>query len=117
MPPDWFLQLWIGPGDHGGISEGLLDIMKDQMRRHFLQRDAEKASGVVDRWKEEDIYPYEGPPKNVMEETERQMFDVVAVSLDSYVSDFKDVKPKAKSSRSIYCGMRLRAIPRPRSSS
>jgi hypothetical protein len=31
-----------------------------------------------------------------MEETERQMFDVVAVSLDSYVSDFKDVKPKAK---------------------
>ena len=96
MPPDWFLQLWIGPGDHGGISEGLLDITKDQMRRHFLQRDAEKASGVVDRWKEEDIYPYEGPPKNVMEETERQMFDVVAVSLDSYVSDFKDEKPKAK---------------------
>jgi hypothetical protein len=66
------------------------------MRRHFLQRDAEKASGVVDRWKEENIYPYEGLPKNVMEETERQMFDVVAVSLDSYVADFKDVKPKAK---------------------
>ena len=60
MPPDLFLQLLIGPGDHGGISEGLLDITKDQMRRHFLQRDAEKASGVVDRWKEEDIYPYEG---------------------------------------------------------
>jgi hypothetical protein len=74
----------------------LLDVTKDQMRRHFLQRDAEKASGVVDRWKEENIYPYEGPPKNFMEETERQMFDVVAVSLDSYVSDFKDVKPKAK---------------------
>jgi hypothetical protein len=74
----------------------LLDITKDQMRRHFLQRDAEKASGVVERWKEEDIYPYEGAPRDVMEETERQMFDVVAVSLDSYVSDFKDVKPKAK---------------------
>jgi hypothetical protein len=74
----------------------LLDVAKEQMRRHFLQRDAEKASGVVDRWKEENIYPYEGPPKNVMEETERQMFDVVAVSLDSYVADFKDVKPKAK---------------------
>jgi hypothetical protein len=26
-----------------------------------------------------------------MEETERQIFDVVASSLDSYVSDFKDV--------------------------
>ena len=74
----------------------LLDIARDQLRRHFLERDAEKASGIVDSWKEQDIYPYEGPPKDVMEETERQIFDVVASSLDSYVSDFKEVKPKAK---------------------
>jgi hypothetical protein len=74
----------------------LLDRTKDQLRRHFLQRDAEKASGIVDSWKEQDIYPYEGSPKDVMEETERQIFDVVASSLDSYVSDFKDVKPRAK---------------------
>jgi len=74
----------------------LTEITKDQMRRHFLQRDAEKASGIVDSWKEQNIYPYEGKPKDVMEETERQIFDVVASSLDSYVSDFKDVKPKAK---------------------
>jgi hypothetical protein len=74
----------------------LLDTAKDQLRRHFLQRDAEKASGIVDSWKQQDIYPYEGSPKDVIEETERQIFDVVASSLDSYVSDFKDVKPKAK---------------------
>src|SRR5258708_8322876 len=23
MPPNWFLQLWRGQGDHGGISQGL----------------------------------------------------------------------------------------------
>lgn len=74
----------------------LLDITKDQMRRHFLQRDAEKASSVVDRWKEEQVYPFEGPPKDVIEETERQLFDVVASNLDAYVSDFKEVKPKAR---------------------
>jgi hypothetical protein len=74
----------------------LLDATKDQMRRHFLQRDAEKASGIVDKWKEDDIYPYKGQPRDVMEETERQIFDVVASSLDSYVSGFKEVKPKAK---------------------
>jgi hypothetical protein len=74
----------------------LLEITKDQLRRHFLQRDAEKASGIVERWKEEDIYPYEGAPKDVMEETERQIFDVVASSLDAYVSEFKEVKSKAK---------------------
>lgn len=74
----------------------LLDITKNQLRRHFLQRDAEKASGIVERWKEEQIYPFEGQPRDVMEETERQIFDVVASSIDSYVSDFKDVKPRAK---------------------
>jgi len=74
----------------------LLDNAKDQMRRHFLQRDADKASGVVESWKEQKIYPYEGSPQDVMEETEREIFDVVASSLDSYVSEFKEVKPKAK---------------------
>lgn len=74
----------------------LLDITKDQLRKHFLLRDAENASGVVARWKEDDIYPFDGAPKDVMEETERQIFDVVAVNLDSYVSEFKDAKPKAK---------------------
>lgn len=74
----------------------LLDLAKEQMKRHFLQRDAEQASGIVERWKEENIYPYVGQPKDIMEETERQIFDVVASSLDSYVSEFKEVKPKAK---------------------
>ncbi len=74
----------------------LLDIAKEQMRKHFLQRDAEKASSVVETWKKDDLYPYSGEPQNILEETERQMFDVVAVSLDSYVSDFKDSAPKNK---------------------
>src|SRR5262249_13972878 len=51
---------------------------------------------IVDRWKQEDVYPFEGLPKDVIEETERQIFDVVASSLDSYVSEFREVKPKAK---------------------
>jgi hypothetical protein len=74
----------------------LLDIAKDQMRRHFLQRDAEKASGVVEQWKHEEIYPYSGEPKDIIEETERQVFDVVAVNLDAYVEDFKESKPQSK---------------------
>jgi hypothetical protein len=74
----------------------LLDIAKDQMRRHFLQRDAEKASGVVEQWKHAEIYPYVGEPKDIIEETERQVFDVVAVNLDAYVEDFKESKPHSK---------------------
>lgn len=73
-----------------------LDAARAQMRRHFLQRDAEKAAGVVAQWKQEEIYPYDGEPKDVIEEAERQVFDVVAVNLDSYVEDFKESKPQSK---------------------
>ena len=74
----------------------LLDIAKEQMRKHFLQRDAENASSIVETWKKDNLYPFEGEPQNVLDETERQMFDVVAVSLDSYVSGFKESAPKNK---------------------
>jgi hypothetical protein len=74
----------------------LLDAAKEHMRKHFLQRDAEKAASVVETWKEENVYPYDGEPHDILEETERQMFDVVAVSLDSYVSEFRESKTKNK---------------------
>jgi hypothetical protein len=74
----------------------LLDVAKEHMRKHFLQRDAEKAASVVEKWKEENVYPFDGEPQDLIEETERQMFDVVAVSLDSYVSEFRESKTKNK---------------------
>jgi hypothetical protein len=62
------------------------------MRRHFLRRDTEKASGVVEQWKHEDIYPYAGEPKDIIEETERQIFGVVAVNLDGYCRGLQGIQ-------------------------
>jgi hypothetical protein len=89
------LSLQFGRGRWGRLRK-LHDVAKDYMRRHFLRRDAEKAASVVEKWKEENVYPYDGEPQDVLEETERQMFDVVAVSLDSYVSEFRESKTKNK---------------------
>ena len=72
----------------------LLEIARDQMREHFLAREAERASTVVEQWKQEEIYPYSGEPVSIIDQTERQVFDVVAASVDAYLPEFKVAKPK-----------------------
>jgi hypothetical protein len=66
----------------------LLQAAKDKLRAHFRQRALENAGELLQQWKDEKIYPYEGQPQDKVEEAERQVFDVVAVNLNSYLSDF-----------------------------
>lgn len=69
---------------------------RNKLREHFRKRAAEDASRIVEEWKEEKIYPYEGDAKNIIEETERQVFDVVALSLHDYLPDFEATDNKNK---------------------
>lgn len=62
---------------------------RNKLREHFRKRAAEDAARIVEEWKEEKIYPYKGEAKNIIEETERQVFDVVALSLHDYLPDFE----------------------------
>jgi hypothetical protein len=74
----------------------LLDSAKRQMKAHFTQRDAETAISVVEGWKRDGIYPYGGAPKDLIEQTERQVFDVVAMQLAEAIPDFDEGDAKAK---------------------
>jgi Histidine kinase-, DNA gyrase B-, and HSP90-like ATPase len=66
----------------------LTDSAKDQLKDHFRKRAAERAGNLVEHWKEERIYPYEGSPKSVVEEAERQVFDVLALNVHHYLPEF-----------------------------
>lgn len=74
----------------------LLEVVKNQLRDHFRQRAAEKAREVVELWKEEEIYPYEGEPATPIERAERQVFDVVAINVASYVPRFDETDRASK---------------------
>ncbi len=74
----------------------LLDLAKKQMKAHFTQRDAETAASVVEGWKKDGIYPYGGNPKDLIEQTERQVFDVVAMQLAEALPDFDESDAKSK---------------------
>lgn len=74
----------------------LLDTAKLQMKEHFRRRAAEAAVDLVREWKKENVYPYQGEPASVVEEVERQVFDVVALNVNSYVPDFSESEQTSK---------------------
>ena len=60
------------------------------------KRAAEKARSIVERWKEEKVYPFDTEPTTEIERAERQLFDMVAVSVSSQMPDFEQTAPKTK---------------------
>ena len=72
----------------------LIEDARDKIKELFRSRAAERARVVVDQWKEDNIYPYEGDATSSLETAERQIFDIVAVTVQEASSDFRDSPPK-----------------------
>ena len=54
---------------------------RGKLRDHFRARATEKLQDYVQGWKNEHVYPYEEEPQTPVEEVQRKVFDVVAVSV------------------------------------
>ena len=72
------------------------DGSHEAIKNYFRNRAAHEARTVVEEWKEERVYPYEGEAQNAVEQVERQVFDIVAVKVAQYLSDFSTTPPKNK---------------------
>lgn len=71
-----------------------IDEARDRIKELFRSRAAERARIVVDQWKEKKIYPYEGEAASPLETAERQIFDIVAVTVQDASPDFRETPPK-----------------------
>jgi hypothetical protein len=80
---------------HPGLT-ALVSASREKLKDHFLRRAAEEAKTLVDDWKKDRIYPYEGEPANVVERTERQVFDVLAYNVNNYLPSFSRADRVAK---------------------
>lgn len=76
--------------------EAAVNAAKTAMRDHFRTRAQEQVRGLVEQWKEERIYPYENDPKNEVQLKERQVFDITALNLATYLPKFQDAEQKTK---------------------
>jgi hypothetical protein len=73
-----------------------LSAAKKVMREHFRKRAAEKAAGLVQEWRNEKVYPYEGEPTSVVERAEREVFNVLALNVNAYLPEFSTADEKSK---------------------
>ena len=77
--------------------QSILKIAKNKIKEHFRVRLLEKQGLVIDRWKKERIYPYEDKASlDPVELAERQVFDILAVNVESYLPSFEDSDEKSK---------------------
>lgn len=78
-------------GDLHPDVKAILAKGKDVIRNHFRKRAAERQRQIVEKWKAEAIYPYEEKKDETpVEEVERQVFDILAVNLESYLPRFDE---------------------------
>lgn len=70
---------------------------KSKLKAHFRKRLAENQSEVVQKWKEEKIYPFEDKTHlDPVEAAERQVFDILAVNVQSYLPSFEEADHKSR---------------------
>lgn len=73
-----------------------MQAAKDAMREHFRRRASEEAAGLVEKWQQEEIYPYHGQPVTEVEKAERQVFNVVALNVNHFLPDFEESDDRSK---------------------
>jgi hypothetical protein len=74
-----------------------IDEAQQAIKDYFRSRAAQEARTVVEEWKHDNIYPYEGEPATHVERVERQVFDIVAVNVAQHLPDFDSTPVKNKS--------------------
>jgi Histidine kinase-, DNA gyrase B-, and HSP90-like ATPase len=73
---------------------GLVEAAKGKLREHFRQKESLRSRNKIQEWKDAKIYPYEGNVSDSIQRNERQVFDVVALNLADYSSDFDKAPAK-----------------------
>src|SRR6267142_1447861 len=58
-----------------------VDEARRKIKELFRERASERAKIVVEDWKAQKLYPYEGEAATQIERAERQIFDIIAVTV------------------------------------
>lgn len=73
-----------------------IEKAQQAIKRYFRDRAAERARTVVEEWKAEKVYPFQGEAKSPIEDAERKVFDILAVTASDYMPDFQNAPPRKK---------------------
>jgi hypothetical protein len=62
-----------------------------KIKELFRARAAERAKIVVEEWKAKNLYPYEGEAATYLERAQRQLFDIVAVTVQEASPEYQEI--------------------------
>ena len=74
----------------------VLVAVREAVKEFVRRRLAVRAQSSVERWKDEQVYPYSGEPADQIEAVEREVFDIVAVQVDRFLPKFRSLSPTVK---------------------
>lgn len=63
---------------------------RNQIKAHFRQKGDQVGQSLIEAWKEQKVYPFEGEPTDSIDRAERQVFETVAVAVSAAVPDFEE---------------------------
>jgi hypothetical protein len=75
---------------------GILKSSKDFAREYIRKRLHEYSKEFIQDLKRKGLYPYKEPADNLIEESKRQVFDIVALQIHEYLPSFNDQDDKNK---------------------
>jgi hypothetical protein len=93
-------QLALAGMEPGGLAPLIADA-RASIKRHFDEREAERARDVIQNWRAEKVYPFEEPARDEVETVKRQLFDVVAYTASKAVNSSRDPSARRLSLRLI----------------
>jgi hypothetical protein len=74
----------------------LIARSRKALKEYFRGRQAESAADLVADWKREESYPFRGEPESQLDKAKREVFDIVAVNINSHLPDFSTQDPKSR---------------------
>ncbi len=78
-----------------------VNAAREVLREYFRERRAQDTKTVVQEWRDEDVYPYEGEPADAVGMAEQAIFNFVAVSAADAVNRIDDQVAKKLSLRAM----------------
>ncbi|MGB3752920.1 MAG: ATP-binding protein [Parerythrobacter sp.] len=76
--------------------EGSYEIAQNEIKAYFKRKDVETARSEIEQWKSEEVYPFKHDPRNLIEEAERQVFDIVALNVNQHLPEFSESGKRSK---------------------
>jgi Histidine kinase-, DNA gyrase B-, and HSP90-like ATPase len=74
----------------------LVAAAKTKLAEYFRKRENEQTASLIQRWKNESIYPFDSEPRNAFETNAQKIFNVCAVTIHEYASGFDNQETTLK---------------------